>query len=291
MSLAGTLCLTSFTNPLADLIVRSSVLRTGGLTLLGLFQAAFGLAVILRTTVRPTFALFFIPALNRHLDNAAKLQEAAHFTFALSRMLGIIALPLVLFPDWCLILVYSKAFVLAAPILCLFTLAIVIQLLGAVNLNLLIALDCTATYLWSSLLGDVAVAAFAWYLAPFLGIAGVAIAYLSASSLLFALTAILLRLRYGMSMLGDVGWFPFYVVAAIGIGGASATWLHLPLVLLLPVRVALCVGLSLPLICAKSYPRSSLRPECLAYSLPIESTDRQIEPESEESHPVASVYR
>ena len=62
LSLAGALCLTSLSSPVADLAARSAVMRAGGLRLLGLFQAAFGLALILRTTVRSTFALFFTPA-------------------------------------------------------------------------------------------------------------------------------------------------------------------------------------------------------------------------------------
>jgi O-antigen/teichoic acid export membrane protein len=267
VSLAGALCLTSLTSPLADLVARSAVLREGGLPLLGLFQAALGLAVLLRTTVRSTFSLFLIPAINRQFDSQAKLAEAADFMLALSRTLGIIALPLVLFPDWCLILAYSKAFVLAAPVLCLFTLAIIIQLLAAVNQALLVGLDCTATYLWTSLIADFTEAGLALYLTPFLGIIGVPLAYLSASSLLFVLTAYLLHCRHRTALLHKVGWLPVYVVIAICIGSASALWLDLPLYVLLPVRLALWLTLSLPLLMAKPS-RGIFLEKALAFHLP-----------------------
>ena len=155
------------------------------------------------------------------------------------------------------------------------------------NQNLLIGLDCTGAYLWNSLTADITVVVLAWSLTPWLGIAGVAIAYLVANSLLFALTAHILRIRHRMAIVKEVGWLPLYVVVALSIGAATATWLDLPLALLLPLRLILWVGLSLPLLFANSCsgPLLSRRVSCYR---PLLSVDRLPETKAEASEPVTA---
>ena len=216
---------TSFTSPASDLLVRYAVLETGGLATTGLFQAAAGLGLILRNVLRPSFSLFLTPVLNRKGTPAEKLREAMLFLRVLTALLGIGALPLVMFPKWWLLLLYSRQFEVAAPAVYLFVVGVGIQLLGAVNIALLLGLDDTPAFVQATILADIATAIFAWWLAPNLGLNGVGIAFIVDGLVTLILTTWWLLSRHQMAVHRNIGWMPPVVFAVVATAGAwAARW-------------------------------------------------------------------
>jgi O-antigen/teichoic acid export membrane protein len=226
LSFAGALYLLSFTSPLADLVARYAVLHSGGLRSAGLFQAAFGIALALRTVVRSSFSVFLMPTVNRKADAKEKFQKTVEFLRALAIITGLMGLPLVLFPDVWLVLLYSPRFVPASPYVYLFVCAIIVQLFGAAALALLVGLDRIGTYVGVFLAGDLATATISWWLVPILGFNGAGIAFLLNGVLVFSLSAWALWSKYRMNMPKAMGSLPWCVLAFVAAAGAVANLLH-----------------------------------------------------------------
>jgi O-antigen/teichoic acid export membrane protein len=213
--------LASFTSPLADLLVRYAVLASAGLKTIGLLQAALGLGLALRTVLRTSFALLLTPALNRKIDKREKLKQAAVFLRILAALIGVLALPLVLMPHWWMILLYSRSFLVAAPSVYLFVLGISLQLFAAVNIALLVGVDDVSAFVWASVIGDSATGAFAWWMAPRMGLPGVALAFIADGIVLFLLSAWRLWSRHRLSV-SVVGWMPVGVIGILALAGSVA---------------------------------------------------------------------
>jgi antigen flippase len=224
LSFAGALYVVSFTTPLAYLVARYALVRTGGFESAGLLQAAMGLALALRTIMRSSNALFLTPTMNRLGESERKFQNAVDFSRGFALTIGIIALPMVLFPDWGLRALYSSRFTTAAPFVFVFVLSESIQLLAGVNQALLVGLNYIGTHVTICVLADLSVAAISWWLVPHYGIGGVALALLFSPILIFLLTALRLRISHQVTIYKRIGWLPLYVIAVIGIAGAAVSW-------------------------------------------------------------------
>lgn len=219
LAFAGALLLTSFTTPLAYFVARYALLRSVGFEGAGLLQAAMGLGVALRTVMRSSNALFLTPAMNRRAEKHEKLAGAAQFHRALAITLGLLALPMVLFPDWLLFLLYSREFVAAAPYVYVFVLGESLQLFAGVNNALVIGLDHIASYVAISVGGDIIVMALALSLVPQFGIAGVALASVANGVFVFSFTAWRLWSSHRMAIHREMGWLPFTSVGIVAIAG------------------------------------------------------------------------
>ncbi len=247
LTFAGALYVISFTTPLAYLVARYAIVRNGGFEAAGLMQAAMGLSLALRTVMRSSNALFLTPAMNRRGEGEHKFQNAIEFSRGLALTIGIVALPMVLFPDLGLRVLYSSRFTTAAPFVFVFVLAESLQLLAGVNQALLIGLNYIGSHVTIAVLADLSVAAISWWLVPHYGVGGVALALLFSTILAFVLSS--LRLRFGpkMAIHKDIGWLPFYVIVVIGIAGAIVSWSgsNSVIVILLKASFWAAFGLSL----------------------------------------------
>jgi PST family polysaccharide transporter len=219
-SLAASLYVTSFMMPLAYLIGRYSMLETHGLQAAGLLQAAMAQGLVLFAVMRQSNALFLTPAMNRAGGPQEKFRQAMEFLRVFSVLIGVIALPLVLFPDWWLRLLYSKTFLPATAFIFWFVIAQAVQLLAGVNLALLVGLDHIGAQAKITLCGFASLALLSWLLVPRLGIAGVGIAVLCNGLITFCLSAWRLWVLRGMAVHRAVGWLPLCVVFVIAVCGA-----------------------------------------------------------------------
>src|SRR5439155_15375257 len=132
------------------------------------------------------------------------------------------AVPLVLFPDWWLPLLYSRRFLAASPYVYLFVLAQTLKLLAGIVLALLVGLDHIGTQVWVTLCGLASLIVVAWFLVPGYGIAGVGLAILFDSLFVFALAAWRLWTLHRFAILRAMGWLPFGVLLLIGSCGVLA---------------------------------------------------------------------
>src|SRR5262249_24561655 len=185
----------------------------------GLLQAGLGLALTLRTFIRPSFSLFRVPMLNRRSTPEEKLKSAAQFARAMSAIAGAISLAAVLFPAQLLSILYTDRFSAAAPFISLFMLAINIQQLGAINLALMFSLDDLTVYLASSIVGDVVSCLVSWLFAPRYGIPAVAAALILDGMIVFVWTGAMLWHKRRLNIVRHMGLLPPAVLAlTIGLG-------------------------------------------------------------------------
>ena len=219
---AGAIYVTSFTTPLAYLVMRYAVLHFGDFGAVGILQAAMGPGLALATVMRASNSLFLTPLMNRRIGEAEKFEGAMHFFKAFCLAIVFAALPIVLFPHLLLLVLYSLRFAAAALFVYLFVVAEAIQLLTGVNQALLIGLDQVRAAVVISILGDTVIAGVSLGLVPRFGINGVAIALLSQGLLVFALTAWRLWKTHRMAIPAAMGWFPVLTLAGLVVIGAAA---------------------------------------------------------------------
>jgi O-antigen/teichoic acid export membrane protein len=209
----------SLTAPASEFVARFSIVRAGTLASAGLLQAGLGLALTLRTFIRPSFSLFLVPLLNRRSTPEEKLKVAAQFARAMSAIAGAISLGAVLFPAQLLSILYTGRFSAAAPFIYLFMLAISIQQLGAINLALVFSLDDLTVYLASSIVGDVVSCLVSWWLAPRYGIYAIAAALILDGVIVFVWTGAMLWHKRRLNIARRMGLLPPAVLAlTIGLG-------------------------------------------------------------------------
>lgn len=216
----GMTYLVSVGEPAALLAVRYALLQDGDLTQLGLFQSAYALASYLGLLLLQSNGFYLTPLLNRHAPADEKIGRALEFQRHLALCATAVAVPLALFPEPAIALLFSSAFAAAAAYLALFVASQVMLVLGRVFQALLIGLDDVRTFLLVNVGAQVALAALAWLLAPALGLWGVALAALVAHAGVFV--AFLARLMtrhgarlptrsaavvgYGLALLAGAGW-------------------------------------------------------------------------------------
>jgi O-antigen/teichoic acid export membrane protein len=241
ISFAGAQYTLAFTVPFAYLVARYAMVRHGGFAAAGLLQASMALAMAMRTLMRSSNALLLTPAMNRNTKAQFKFQEAVTYFRTVSVMIGVGALPLVLFPRLWLSLVYSSDFVAAAPYVHLFVLAEAFSLLAGVNQALVIGLDHIGAYVAICLIGQLGMAAVAWCLAPALGIFGVALGFLFNGVTVFGLSAWLVWRRERMQILRAAGWPPLFVIVTVATAGAGSAYLEPTTFPAAIVKVAICL--------------------------------------------------
>jgi len=222
VAFAASLYVISFALPVAHLIARYAVLEAQGLAAAGLLQASMALGLALFTVMRQSNALLLTPAMNRARPAEEKFRHAADYLRVLSLVVAMLAAPLVLFPQWWLPLLYSRAFLAAAAYAYLFVLAQTIQLFAGVNLALIVGLDHIGAQVWITLCGLAGLALVAWWLVPHLGIAGVGVAMIFNGALVFSLSAWQLWVRHGFVIHRAAGWLPFATTLLIAVAGAFA---------------------------------------------------------------------
>ena len=224
-SFSAALYVASFTTPVADLVARLAVLRVGGLPAVGLFQAALGLALALRTVVRASFGVFFIPAVNRRTSPHEKFADTVTFIRATVLISGLMALPLVLFPKIWLTLLYSRAFAQVFPYVSVFALAIIVQLCAAAVQMLVAGLDHIGTFAMSFVLSDAITGSLSWLLVPRIGLYGVGIGLLLNGIVMFGLGAWKVWTSHRLNLSSAVGWSIAATLAIVACGGALGTFL------------------------------------------------------------------
>jgi antigen flippase len=219
---AGSLYVTALALPAAHLVARFSLLKAWGLETAGLLQSAMALGLALTLVMRQSNMLLLTPVMNRTAPVQQKLSEAADYLRIFSLIVGAAAVPVVLFPDVCLYLLYSRKFLAAAPYAPMFVFGQVLQLFAGVALGLLVGLDRIATQLTVALTGLVVLALLAWSLAPTMGIAGIGIAFIAEGLVVFILSTVVVWNAFKFPLLSTARWAPVIVIAMIVVTSACS---------------------------------------------------------------------
>ena len=213
----------SLAMPLALLVVRYSVLDHYGEAEAGLLHAAMALALALNMVLNPANGLYLTPILNRDIPLGEKLAATLEFHRKLMIAIGVLALPIVLFPEWLLILLFSPAFVAVSQVVFLFAAAQVLLQMAGIYQALLIGLDNLKTYGAVTVAGYLATGGAAWLLVPAYGIRGAGLGCLAGSVILFAASLAPLYVRYRLALPPRLLLAIGYVVAVVlGLGALFA---------------------------------------------------------------------
>jgi O-antigen/teichoic acid export membrane protein len=224
ISFAVSLYLISFSLPVAHLIARYAVLNSQGLKGAGLLQSAMALSLALTAVMRMSNMLYLVPVMNRVGEAQEKFHAAMEYLRTFSLLIAIVAVPMVLFPDWWLPLLYSRSFLDASPYVYIFVLAQTLQLLaGIVVGGLLVGLGHIGTQVWVTLSGLASLTVIAWLLVPRYGIAGVGLAILFDGLLVFMLSAWRLWSLHRFAIPRAMGFLPVGAILLIASCGAIAT--------------------------------------------------------------------
>lgn len=227
---------------LSLLAVRYVTVRTLGIETVGWLQAILSMVLAVGTVLMAMNSRYLGPLLNRPSESSTKAHLTELFRRRQLMLLTVMAVPLVLFADIALALMFSRQFVGAAVWLPLFLVWQLLIVQANVQQQLLFALDD----LWS--LGAVTVTGHAisgilcFVLVPPFGLTGAAAAMLSGGLVMLVLGAGRLRHRHAYAMHGSFLWLASYIVAAL-LGAPYALGILGPGWNTGGVRLVLCLGL------------------------------------------------
>lgn len=200
-------------------IASYSILSNFGEAQAGLLQAATGLSGALALLLSPIIGLYLTPHLNREMAVADKLHATVRFMAMFMLALGVLGMPLVLFPQWLLALLLSPQFGPASQVIFFFVAGTSLGLLANILQALMIGLDDLRAFGLVAVLSQLSFGVMAWLLAPAYGLVGVGVAMILAQ-LLF-MTGLLVRLvrlhgfhfpRQSAALMG------YLFVALVGVG-------------------------------------------------------------------------
>ena len=211
--------------PVAWLIARHTVLGQFGEAEAGRLQAVVALMVGFGTALRSINSQLLLPIVSAHGDTVRKFTDTIDVQRRLAVTLALMAIPLILFPQWFLTTLYSNAFTAASPYLHLFILAELIQILSGTYLVLMLGLGDMRAWALVYFLGYVSLGVMSWALGIRHGILGVAVAAIVASLVMFGLALWRLRSRHGFRLPGGLlGLMVFVVATVLAAGSASARY-------------------------------------------------------------------
>lgn len=215
---------TSLTGGFSLLVARLSILASFGEAPAGLLQTAIGLAGALTLMLNPANALYLTPTVNRRIAAEEKIRAALEFQSRLVLASALLAMPIALFPDWLIIILYAPAFMAVASVVFIFVLGQCLAQLVGVYQALLIGLDDLLVYGASVIAGHLTLALMAWLLAPALGIWGVALALLGSGILSALLTFTRLTFKYRLALPARLKFLIVYSLLAVVGAGGLANW-------------------------------------------------------------------
>lgn len=217
----GTVYVLSFAQPLAFLLVRSVIVESRGAVEAGHFQAAFAISGVLTMLLTQTGRLYFEPQVNRESAPRARALMTHEYMRVMTGLMVCGALPLALFPDLAIRLLFSSEFLPAAGSLYLFVLADCMFLGSWIYLATLRAQDDIAWSFWITLLGNVALAVAAWMLVPRWGLTGAAVAFLLSRAGMLVAAAARMNAQAGVGFARGASLAMLYLVAAVLVAGAA----------------------------------------------------------------------
>lgn len=219
ISFSSQIYLATLTYSLGFLAVRYAVLKNYGEADAGILQAAIALSLAIGLVLNPANGLFFTPIMNRSIDKTEKIDAAIEFEKKFAIIFLLISMPVVLFPDLLLTILFSSKFIVAGQFVFIFVISQFLAQLAGIHQALLIGFDDLKAYSTVTCAGHISLGLLAWLLAPSWGIFGVAIAFSIAYSFIFAATFIRLKLKHGFSMPNQFWLIFIYGFTAILLAG------------------------------------------------------------------------
>lgn len=211
--------LMTLVTPLAYLVARVSVLNNHGDVAAGMYYAAYGLAVSVRVILSQANTLYLAPLVNRPDPPAERVAVTSEFLRILTVLSVLGTLPLVLFPELWIWLLYSAEFTAAADFLAPFVVGEMILLFAAVLLTLLLGFDDLKGHLTIAVSGHGLILLLALLFTPPLGPVGVAYAFIVGNGAMLLAAMVRIRRSWRGPGLGGSLLLLLLAVAVLAGGG------------------------------------------------------------------------
>lgn len=224
---AGAMLALAWVVPYAALFTHYQVLRHLGPDSAGYLQAAMGLALAVRTVLGSGHALFLTPNVNRSGSTADRFAWVVQYQRTLALLAGLLVPPLMLGIDLAVRLLYSPAFLPAAPAVWPFVLAEVLTLFAGTYQSLILASDHLRYHVFQNLLAQLVTVVAAYLAVPTIGIVGAALSTIAAQAIIWATTLHFVHSRLGQRLPAATGWLTLVSTASVslaGIAGAVLPW-------------------------------------------------------------------
>lgn len=166
-----------FMAPSALMAVRYSLLKTGGEQLVGIYQAVHGLVLYITFALGQATSLYLDPILKRDIPLEEKLIISNQYLRKISLVIGTLMVWVVVFPEFFLQLLYSKAFLSGAGFLFAFMLIEALNLVSGVYLGMLVGQGWYRTHFLLGLVVHGSIGLISWFIAPIWGIWGIVLAF------------------------------------------------------------------------------------------------------------------
>lgn len=213
----------AITASLSYLAARFAVLKNSGEVEAGLLHGAMVISFAFGTAFYPAINIYLNPIVNRNIETADKIRQVVQFQRKLTLILGLAALPILLFPKLMLTILFSAEFAGVGEIVYLFVLSQFIVQLAGVYQTLLIGLDDVKSYTLITSAGQIISACLCLILVPHFGIQGVAFAFLTGNSFNFAASLIRLIAKYNFSVPLNVSFLIGYILLILFLTGLAGS--------------------------------------------------------------------
>jgi O-antigen/teichoic acid export membrane protein len=204
---------------LSLLVARYAIFSNYGEADAGLLQGAIVLSVAIGMVLNPANGLYLTPIMNRNIPKDDKINAATEFQRRMVMILGLVSLPVVMFPQLLLTILFSNKFASVGHVVFLFVFAQILTQLSGIHQAILIGVDDLKVYAVITTAGQLAFAVLAWMLAPAYGIAGVAYGSIASAIAIFAASLIRLKLKHGFWPPRNLRWLVGFTLSSVLIAG------------------------------------------------------------------------
>ncbi|MGH9946529.1 MAG: oligosaccharide flippase family protein [Pyrinomonadaceae bacterium] len=199
-SFTALLYIGSVSYSLSLLVARYAILSNFGEAAAGLLQGALVLSVAIGMVLNPANGLYLTPIMNRSIEKLEKISHAIEFQRKMIFILSLVSLPVVMFPQLMLTVLFSTKFASVGHLVYAFIIGQFVVQLAGVHQALLIGTEDFKAQTLIVTTGQIGFALLAWFLAPVYGIYGVAIGSVISSLVIFSATFFRLKLKHGYSV-------------------------------------------------------------------------------------------
>jgi O-antigen/teichoic acid export membrane protein len=193
---AGSMYVLAMTSPLTYLVSRSFVLDRDGAAAAGFLFAGYNVGLSVRTVLNQANGLYLTPLVNRASPVVQRARASAEYMRILLVLFVLAALPLALFPQQVVAVLYQAKFAPAASLIGVFILAEGALLIAGVYQTLLIGLDDTFGFLGCTVSGHLTTLALTAPLAARWGPLGVGLSFVCGNGIILVASTVLLVTRH-----------------------------------------------------------------------------------------------
>ena len=193
---AGSMYVLAMTSPLTYLVSRSFILERSGAAAAGFLFAGYNVGLSVRTVLNQANGLYLTPLVNRESPVAQRAAASAEYMRILLVLFVLSALPLALFPQQVVALLYESKFAPASALIGVFVLAEGALLLAGVYQTLLIGVDDTFGFLGCTVSGHLSTLALTAPFAARWGPLGVGLAFACGNGVILVTSTALLVARH-----------------------------------------------------------------------------------------------